>query len=125
MLLYLTALAGVPRELYEAAAMDGAKSWRRFRDITWPMIAPTTFFIVVMGVIGGLQGGFEMAYLMTHGGPDEATTTVGYYIFIKAFQDYEFGYAAAISFVLFALIALLTWWNWRLGNDRDALGEES
>jgi len=116
MLLYLAALSGVPTDLYEAAEIDGASKWRRFWDITWPMIAPTTFFIVVMGVIGGLQGGFEMAYLMTSGGPDESTTTVGYYIFVKAFQDFEFGYAAAISFVLFAIIGSVTWMNWRLGN---------
>jgi multiple sugar transport system permease protein len=117
MLLYLSALAGVPGELYEAAAMDGAGPWRRFRDITWKMVAPTTFFIAVMGVIGGLQGGFEMAYLMTQGGPDGSTTTVGYYIFIKAFHDFEFGYAAAISFVIFALTALVTWANWRRGQN--------
>ena len=83
------------------------------------MIAPTTFFIMVMGVIGGLQGGFEVAYMMTGGGPDGSTTTLGYYIFVKAFQDFEFGYAAAISFVLFAIIALVTWMNWRLGNRAD------
>ena len=116
MLLYLAALAGVPTDLYEAAEIDGAGRWRRFWDITWPMIAPTTFFIVVMGVIGGLQGGFEMAYLMTSGGPDESTRTVGYYIFVKAFQDFEFGYAAAISCVLFATISAVTWLNWRVGN---------
>lgn len=116
MLLYLAALAGVPQDLYEAAEIDGAGKWRRFWDITWPMIAPTTFFIVVMGVIGGLQGGFEMAYLMTQGGPDDSTKTVGYYIFVKAFQDFEFGYAAAISFVLFAVIGTVTWFNWRVGN---------
>jgi len=119
MLLYMAALTGVAPELYEAAEMDGAGGWRRFRDITWPMIAPTTFFIMVMGVIGGLQGGFEVAYMMTGGGPDGSTTTLGYYIFVKAFQDFEFGYAAAISFVLFAIIALVTWMNWRLGNRAD------
>jgi multiple sugar transport system permease protein len=116
MILYIAALAGVPPELYEAADMDGASRWRRFWDITWPMIAPTTFFIVVMGTIGGLQGGFEIAYLMTQGGPEQSTTTVGYYIFSKAFVDYEFGYAAAISFVLFAFIMLVTMVNWRFGS---------
>jgi multiple sugar transport system permease protein len=115
MVLYLAALAGVPPELYEAAEIDGASPWRRFWDITWPMIAPTTFFIIVMGTIGGLQGGFEMAYLMTHGGPEDSTTTVGYYIFAKAFVDCEFGYAAAISFVLFAVIVAVTMLNWRFG----------
>lgn len=116
MILYLAALAGVPPELYEAAEIDGANRWRRFWDITWPMIAPTTFFTIVMGMIGGLQGGFEMAYLMTSGGPDESTTTIGYFIFSKGFNEFEFGYAAAISFVLFALVATITAVNWRFGS---------
>jgi multiple sugar transport system permease protein len=116
MILYLAAIAGVPPELYEAAEIDGASRWRRFWDITWPMIAPTTFFIVVMGMIGGLQGGFEMAYLMTQGGPDGSTTTIGYYIFTKGFSEFEFGYAAAVSFVLFALVATMTALNWRFGS---------
>jgi len=116
MILYLAALAGVPQELYEAAEIDGAGRWRKFRDITWPMIAPTTFFIFVMGVIGGLQGGFEMAYLMTGGGPEGSTTTIAYYIFTKAFEEYRFGYAAAVSFILFLLIMALTLVNWKFGS---------
>ena len=116
MILYLAALAGVPPELYEAAEIDGASRWRRFWDITWPMIAPTTFFTIVMGMISGLQGGFEMAYLMTSGGPDESTTTIGFFIFSKGFDEFEFGYAAAISFVLFALVAAITAVNWRFGS---------
>jgi multiple sugar transport system permease protein len=116
MLLYLAALAGVPPELYEAAEIDGASRWQRFWHITWPMIAPTTFFIIVTGVIGGLQGGFEMAYLMTRGGPDGSTTTIGYHIFTKAFFDFEFGYAAALSVLLFLVIAAITVLNWRFGS---------
>ncbi len=116
MILYLAALTAVPPELNEAAAIDGAGPWRRFRDVTWPMLAPTTFFIVVMGVIGGLQGGFEVAYLMTGGGPEQSTTTIGYHIFSKAFLDYEFGYAAALSAVLFALILAVTALGWRSGS---------
>ncbi len=116
MLLYLAALSGVPPELYEAAEIDGAGRWRRFWTITWPMIAPTTFFILVTGVIGGLQGGFEMAYLMTQGGPDGATTTIGYHIFVKAFFENQFGYAAAVSVILFAFIAVITAANWRFGS---------
>jgi multiple sugar transport system permease protein len=116
LILYLAALAGVHPELYEAAEIDGASRWRRFWDITWPMIAPTTFFIVVMGVIGGLQGGFEIAYMMTGGGPEQSTTTIGFYIFTKAFVDYEFGHAAAMSFVLFAIVMVVTLLNWRFGS---------
>ena len=73
MILYLAAIVGVPPELYEAARIDGASRWRQFVDITWPMIAPTTFFIFVMGTIGGLQGGFEMAFMMTNGDPEDST----------------------------------------------------
>ena len=69
MLLYLAALSAVPPELYEAADLDGAGRFARFWNVTWPQLAPTTFFVVVMGVIGGLQGGFEMARVMTLGGP--------------------------------------------------------
>lgn len=115
MVLYLAALAGVPPELYEAAEIDGASRWRRFHDITWPLIAPTTFFIVVMGVIGGLQGGFEMAYLMTRGGPDGSTTTIGYHIYQAGFAEFEFGYAAAASLILFVLVAAVTALTWRFG----------
>ena len=116
MILYLAAIMGVPPELYEAARIDGASRWRQFVDITWPMIAPTTFFIFVMGTIGGLQGGFEMAFMMTGGGPEDSTTTIGYQIFTKAFFDYQFGYAAAISFVLFIIIMAITLINWRFGS---------
>ena len=116
MLLYLAALSGVPPELYEAAEIDGAGRWQRFWNITWPMVAPTTFFIFVTGVIGGLQGGAEMAILMTAGGPDGATTTIGYEIFKRAFLQNEFGYAAAVSVILFALIAVVTAVNWRFGS---------
>ena len=116
MLLYLAALSGVPPELYEAAEIDGAGRWRRFWNITWPMVAPTTFFIFVTGVIAGLQGGAEMAILMTGGGPDGATTTIGYEIFQRAFLRNEFGYAAAVSVILFVLIAIITAANWRFGS---------
>lgn len=117
MILYLAALAGVPTELYEAAEIDGASRWQQFRDITWPMVAPTTFFIFIMGMIAGLQGGFEMAYLMTEGGPEGSTTTIGYHIFTKAFFEFRFGYAAAASFLLFLLIMAVTLVNWKFGSE--------
>ena len=69
MLLYLAALTNVPGELYEAADIDGARPFDRFWNVTWPQLAPTTFFVVVMSMIGGLQGGFEMVRTMTSGGP--------------------------------------------------------
>lgn len=118
MILYLAALANVPEELYEASDIDGASRWQQFWHITWPMIAPTTFFIVVMGVIAGLQGGFEIAYLMTSGGPGkdgDNTVTLGYYIYRAAFENLEFGYAAAVSWFMFVIIFGLTLLNWRFG----------
>lgn len=115
MLLYLAALSNVPQELYEAAAIDGAGRWATFRNVTWPQLAPTTFFIVVMSFIGGLQGGFEQARVMTAGGPAGTTTTLVYYIYNKAFEEFQIGYASAIAWVLFTIIFAVTLVNWRFG----------
>jgi multiple sugar transport system permease protein len=117
MLLYLAALSNVPRDLLDAAEVDGAGKWSRFRHVTWPQLAPTTFFITIMAVIGGLQDGFEMARVMTGGGPAGATTTLSYYIFTKGIEDLNLGYAAAISWVLFAVIFVATAINWRFGKE--------
>lgn len=119
MLLYLAALSNVPQELLDASEVDGASRWQRFRHVTWPQLAPTTFFITVVSVIGGLQGGFEQARVMTQGGPAGSTTTLSYYIYNKMFQDLDMGYAAAISWVLFAFIFVATALNWRFGRDQE------
>ena len=116
MLLYLAALTNVPQELTEAAELDGANRWQVFRNVTWPQLAPTTFFITVMSFIGGLQGGFEQARVMTNGGPAGTTTTLSYYIYTKAFEEFQIGYASAISWVLFAIIFVITLINWKFGN---------
>jgi multiple sugar transport system permease protein len=118
MILYLAGLQNIPLALYEAAEMDGAGWWDCLRHITIPQLAPTTFFIFVTSVIGGLQGGFEAAYVMTQGGPEGSTTPVSYYIFTQAYQRLDIGYAAAISMVLFALIFGVTLINWRFGGKR-------
>jgi len=115
MLLYLAALTNVPEELIEAAQLDGAGRWRCLKHVIWPMLAPTTFFIVVMSVIGGLQGGFETARVMTNGGPAGTTTTTAYQIYSHAFERFQIGYASAISWTLFALIFAITLVNWRFG----------
>lgn len=116
MLLYIAALTNVPQELQEAAELDGATDWQVFRNVTWPQLAPTTFFIVVMSFIGGLQGGFEQARVMTGGGPAGTTTTLSYYIYTKAFEEFQIGYASAVSWVLFAIIFGITLLNWKFGN---------
>ena len=113
MVLYLAGLQNISPELYEAAEIDGAGPWMRFRHVTLPLLAPTTFFIFITSVIGGFQGGFDSAYIMTRGGPDGATTTISYYIFNHAFQWFNMGYAASIAVVLFALVFLVTIANWR------------
>jgi len=117
MLLYLAALTNVPQELTEAAQIDGAGRWAVFRHVTWPQLAPTTFFIVVMSFIGAFQGGFEQARVMTNGGPSGTTTTLSYYIYTKAFEEFQIGYASAISWVLFAIIFVVTMINWKFGSE--------
>ena len=117
MLLYLAGLSNVPQTLLDAAEVDGAGAWARFRHVTWPQLAPTTFFISIMGIIGGLQGGFEQARVMTLGGPAGSTTTLSYYIYNKFFEDLDMGYAAAISWILFAVIFIATAINWRFGRE--------
>jgi multiple sugar transport system permease protein len=116
MILYLAAITNIPPELYEAADIDGANWWQRFIHITFPQLAPTTFFLVVMGVIGGMQGGFEQARLMTQGGPAGSTTTLSYYIYTHGFERLDLGYGAAVAWVLFVFIMVLTLINWRFGN---------
>lgn len=116
MLLYLAALTNLPEELLEAAQLDGAGRWQVFRNVTWPQLAPTTFFIVIMSFIGGLQGGFEQARVMTQGGPAGTTTTIAYYIYTKAFEEFQIGYASAISWVLFMIILGVTLVNWKFGS---------
>jgi len=115
MILYLAALQGVNPELYEAADMDGANAWQKFRHITWPLISPTTFFIFIMGVISGLQGNFNTIYIMTSGGPAGSTTTLSFHIYRNAYQLFNMGYAAAMSLVLFFVVLMATMFNWKYG----------
>ena len=118
MILFMAALQNVPRELYEAAGIDGASGWQRFWSITWPMISPTTFFIGVMAVIGGFQGGFMQAYIMTGGGPERSTTTLGYLIYNHLYSWQHAGYAAGIAWFMFIAIFLVTLFNWKFGGRR-------
>lgn len=115
LILFLAGLANIPPELNEAAAIDGASRWQRFRHVTFPQLAPTTFFIVVISIIGGLQGGFEQARLMTAGGPAGATTTLSYYIYIQGFERLDLGYGSAVAWVLFAIVFAFTLLQWRYG----------
>src|SRR5699024_6061564 len=93
MLLYLAALTNVPGSLYEAADIDGASRFAKFWNVTWPQLAPTTFFIVIMSMIQAVQGGFEMAKTTTEGGPAGSTTTLAYYIYNQGFVTGRLGYS--------------------------------
>jgi multiple sugar transport system permease protein len=115
MVIYLAGLQNIPQELYEAAQIDGANAWNKFCHITWPMLAPTTFFIFVTSIIGGFQSGFDAAYILTEGGPAGATTTLDYYIYNHAFVYFNMGYAATIAVVLFFIVFVVTMINWRFG----------
>lgn len=116
MILYLAGLTNVPQELYEAADIDGAAGWQKFWNVTWPQLAPITFFIVVMAVIHGLQGGFEMARTMTRGGPAGATTTLSYFVYSEGFETGRLGFASAVAWALFLLVFIITMINVRFGN---------
>lgn len=112
--LYLAALQNINPELYEAAELDGAKAWNQFLHITWPMVSPTTFFILTMGIIHGFQGGFDASYVMTRGGPAGSTTTLSYTIYETGFQFFAMGRASAASWLLFLMVMVFTWINWKV-----------
>ena len=116
MLLFLAGLQTIPVELYEAARMDGANAWQRFWKITLPMLRPTTFFVTIMLTIGSFKV-FDLILVMTEGGPGQSTLVLSQYIYKKGFQENQFGYASAVSIVLFAICILVTIVQF-LGNKR-------
>ena len=103
MLIFLAGLRGIPTELYEAAEIDGAGSIRKFFAVTIPMLTPTIFFNVVMSIIGSWQV-FAQSFIMTEGGPNNATLTLVLYLYRKGFQQFYFGYAASLAWLLFAVV---------------------
>ena len=105
--IYLAGLQEIPENLGEAADIDGASAWQRFWTITWPMLAPTTFFVTSISLISSFQV-FDQVFIMTGGGPVGATTTMVQLIYKNAFSYGQMGYASAISWILFALIFVVT-----------------
>jgi len=103
--LFLAGLQNIPKELYEAATVDGAGRWHRFWDLTLPLLAPTTFFVITTTTIQALQV-FEQVFVMTNpiGGPNNSTMTLVLYLYQSGFQSFRQGYASAIAWVLFILI---------------------
>ena len=111
MLIFLAGLQGIPLELYEAANMDGANARQRFFGITLPMLSPALFFVMVTSIIGAFQG-FDVFYLMTRGGPANATTTMVLHIYNNGFIYLKMGYASALAMVLFGTIMIFTLIQW-------------
>jgi multiple sugar transport system permease protein len=107
MMIFLAGLQGVPEVLYDAGQIDGANAWQRFVHITVPMISPTTFFVVVLSIIGSFQV-FDSTYVMTQGGPANSTLTLAYWVFENAFQYFHMGLAASEAYVLFAIVLVFT-----------------
>ncbi len=107
MILFLAGLQDVPADLKEAARLDGASTRQLFQHVTWPLLRPTLTLVTILAVIGAFQV-FDLVYVMTGGGPAYATHTLSFYIYAKAFTSLEMGYAAAMSYVFFLIIFLLT-----------------
>lgn len=115
MVIYLAALQQVPDSLHEAAALDGAGTLSRFRHITWPLISPVTLYLTIIGFISSFQT-FTPTYILTRGGPENATLTLPLYIYFNAFAWSEPGYAAALAACLFLVVLGLTLIQFRLAN---------
>jgi ABC-type sugar transport system permease subunit len=107
MVIFLAGLQTIPRQLYESASIDGASAVRKFFSITLPMLTPTVFFASVIAIIDSFKV-FSLVYVLTRGGPGRATTVLAFTVYQQAFDAYRWGYASAISFVLFAMIMIVT-----------------
>lgn len=107
MVIFLAGLQGVSTDLYDAAYVDGASAFKRFWHVTLPMLTPTIFFNLIMSVLGGFQV-FTQAYVMTSGGPNNSTMFYAYYLFEKAFEDLQMGYASALAWILFVIVMAIT-----------------
>ncbi|MCB0092953.1 MAG: sugar ABC transporter permease [Caldilineaceae bacterium] len=107
MVIFLAGLKAIPEEFYEAAQMDGATAWQRFWKITLPLLKPTLLFVIVVTVIGSLQV-FSPIFIMTQGGPANATNVVVYWVYLTAFQFMRFGYATTLAVILFVVILVIT-----------------
>lgn len=116
MIIYLAALQEIPEELIEAARIDGARPWQTIRRVIWPLVSPTTFLLLITGLIMTIKN-FGIIQAITQGGPGNSTTVLSLFIYQNAFRYYEMGYAAAISWALFAIIMVFTVLQW-LGQKR-------
>lgn len=113
MIIYLAGLQAIPGELYEAATIDGASSFRKFWNITVPMLTPTTFFASIMLIISSFKV-FDLVLMMTDGGPGRATNVLVYHIYNQAFINFKFGYSSAMAMVLFLIVLAITVFQFKL-----------
>ncbi len=113
MVLFLAGLQNISQDVYEAGTLDGAVGWRKLRYLTLPLLSPTTFFVTIVSLIGSFQV-FDLAFVMTKGGPANATNTIVYYVYQNAFEFYRMGYASAAAMILFAFILLITLAQYRV-----------
>lgn len=113
MIIFLAGLQGIPNDLYEAARIDGANRWQEFRSVTLPMLRPTFLFLTVITTVGFLQV-FEEPFVMTQGGPLNKTLSVSMYVYQQGFNFFHQGYASAIAYTLFVVIAAITLIQFRL-----------
>lgn len=107
-ILYLSGLQSIPRDYYEAAKIDGASGWTLFKNITWPLVSPVTFYLLVTGIIGGFQVFVEIVVMVPNGGLNYSAATVVFYLYEKAFTNNQMGYASAMAFVLAIIIFIVT-----------------
>lgn len=118
MIMFLAGLQTIPETLYEAAKVDGARKWQKFRYITVPMLSNTTFFVTIMLIIEAFNI-FEAVFVMTEGRPAGSTNTLLYYIYYNGFQYYRMGYASALAWILFAILFVLTLIQFRLRKKKE------
>lgn len=111
LIIYIAGLQSIPQDLYEAAEIDGANLWEKFRYVTFPMLSPTTFFLLITGVISSFKV-FDLIKVLTEGGPAGSTSVVVYYLYDTAFVNLDMGYASSMALVLFVAILLVTVIQW-------------
>ena len=117
MIIFLAGLEAIPRELYDAARLEGASGWAQLMRITLPLLKPTLLFVLVVNTVRSLQI-FAEVFVMTRGGPLHTTTTVVYYLYEEAFYRFNLGYASAVAYLLFVLTLVLAWAQMRLAGTR-------
>jgi len=110
---FLAGLQNVPKDLYEAASIDGAGRWQSFANVTWPLISPTVFFLTVITFIHSMTGGFDIVWNMTQGGPIDASNLYVVQLFRTAFVYFQMGYASAMAYALFVVILIVTIFQWK------------